>query len=79
MAVRLIKFFVGLAMIQLAVATFLAVGIGSDSFTVFMQGLSKVLHISVGAGNCLLTLVILGKVLPQNPSIPVMALEFAAE
>lgn len=110
MAVRLIKFFVGLAMIQLAVATFLAVGIGSDSFTVFMQGLSKVLHISVGAGNCLLTLVLLGivfwldrsqlrigmvmavafaglilngmtlileKVLPKNPSIPVMALEFA--
>lgn len=111
MAVRLVKFFVGLAMIQLAVAMFLAVGIGSDSFTVFMQGLSKVLHISVGAGNCLLTLVLLGivfwldrsqfrigmvlsvafaglilngmtmllgKVLPQNPSVPVMALEFAA-
>ncbi|MDE6749435.1 MAG: hypothetical protein K2K21_10330 [Lachnospiraceae bacterium] len=111
MAVRLVKFFVGLAMIQLAVATFLAVGLGSDSFTVFMQGLSKVLHISVGAGNCLLTLVLLGivfwldrsqlrigmvlsvafaglilngmtlllgKVLPSNPSVPVMALEFVS-
>lgn len=111
MAVRLIKFFAGLAMIQLGVAMFLAVGIGSDSFTVFIQGFSKVLHISVGAGNCLVTLgllaivfwldrsqfgigmvlavafaglllngmvFLLGKVLPQNPSLPVMALEFAA-
>lgn len=111
MVVRVIKFFVGLALIQLAVAGFLAVGIGSDSFTVFTQGFSKVLHISVGAGNCLLTLVLLGivfwldrsqfrigmvlavafaglflngmmfllgKILPQNPSVPVIALEFAA-
>lgn len=110
MAVRVIKFFGGLALIQLAVAGFLIVGIGSDSFTVFTQGFSKVLHISVGAGNCILTLVLLGivfwldrsqfrigmvlavvfaglflngmtlllgKILPQNPSIPVMALEFA--
>lgn len=111
MVVRVIKFFAGLAMIQLAVAGFLVVGIGSDSFTVFTQGFSKVLHISVGAGNCLLTLVLLGivfwldrsqfrigmvlavafaglflngmtfllkKILPQNPSVPVIALEFAA-
>ncbi len=111
MAVRLIKFFAGLAMIQLGVATFLAVGIGSDSFTVFTQGFSKVLHISVGAGNCLLTLLLLGivfwldrsqfrigmvlsvafaglllngmtfllgKILPQNPSLLVIVLEFAA-
>lgn len=105
------KIFAGLAMIQLGVATFLAVGIGSDSFTVFTQGFSKVLHISVGAGNCLLTLLLLGivfwldrsqfrigmvlsvafaglllngmtfllgKILPQNPSLPVIVLEFAA-
>lgn len=111
MVVRWIKFFVGLAMIQLAVAGFLTAGIGSDSFTVFTQGFSKVLHISVGAGNCLLTLVLLGfvfwldrsqfrigmvfavafagiflngmmlllgKILPQTPSLPVVALEFAA-
>lgn len=111
MTVRVIKFFVGLALIQLGVAGFLIVGIGSDSFTVFTQGFSKVLHISVGAGNCLLTLVLLGivfwldrsqfrigmvlavafaglflngmtfllgKILPQNPSVPVIALVFAA-
>lgn len=111
MAVRLIKFFGGLALIQLGVAMLLIVGIGSDSFTVFTQGFSKVLHISVGAGNCLLTLGLLGlvfwldrsqfqigmvlavafaglllngmtflleKILPPDPSLPVMALEFAA-
>ncbi len=110
MVVRVIKFFAGLALIQLGVAGFLIVGIGSDSFTVFTQGFSRVLHISVGVGNCLLTLVLLGivfwldrsqfrigmvlavvfaglflngmtflleKVLPQNPSLPVIALEFA--
>lgn len=59
-AIKLIKFFAGLAIIQLAVAAFLQIGIGSDSFTVFMQGLSKVLHISVGAANLLLTFVLLG-------------------
>ena len=56
---RLVKFFVGLAIIQLAVASFLQINIGSDSFTVFMQGLSKVLHISVGAANLILTFVLL--------------------
>lgn len=60
--IKLIKFFVGLMIIQLAVAAFLQIGIGSDSFTVFMQGLSKVLHISVGAANLLLTFVLLGTV-----------------
>ena len=53
--IKLLKFFAGLAIIQLAVALFLHANIGSDSFTVFMQGLSKVLNISVGAANCLLT------------------------
>lgn len=57
--IKLIKFFAGLAIIQLAVAAFLQIGIGSDSFTVFTQGLSKVLHISVGMGNLLLTFVLL--------------------
>lgn len=56
---RLVKFFAGLAIIQLAVASFLQINIGSDSFTVFMQGLSKVLHISVGAANLILTFVLL--------------------
>lgn len=57
--IKLLKFFAGLAIIQLAVALFLHANIGSDSFTVFMQGLSKVLNISVGAANCLLTAVFL--------------------
>lgn len=107
---KLIKFFAGLAIIQLAVASFLQIGIGSDSFTVFIQGLSKVLPISVGMANFLFTLVLLGivffldrsqfkigmvlavifagvfldgmtvvvgKILPANPSIWVIALEFA--
>lgn len=57
--IKLLKFFAGLAIIQLAVSLFLHTNIGSDSFTVFMQGLSKVLNISVGASNCLLTAVFL--------------------
>lgn len=105
-----LRFFAGLAIIQLAVASFLQIGIGSDSFTVFMQGLSKVCSVSVGTANFLLTLVLLvivflldrtqfkigmvfavafaglfldgmakmlAVILPKEPSIPVIALEFA--
>lgn len=57
---KLVKFFAGLALIQLAVASFLRIGIGSDSFTVFIQGLSVVFPISVGMANFLFTLVLLG-------------------
>lgn len=57
---KLLRFFAGLAIIQFAVAVFLHTNIGSDSFTVFMQGLAKQLHISVGASNCVLTAVFLG-------------------
>ncbi|MGN1204504.1 MAG: YitT family protein [Lachnospiraceae bacterium] len=107
---RLLKFFSGLAIIQLAVASFLQIGIGSDSFTVFQQGLSKVCSVSVGTANFLLTFVLLvivffldrsqfkigmvlsvafaglfldamtklvKAVLPEAPTIPVIALEFA--
>ena len=56
---KLLRFFAGLTIIQFAVAIFLHTNIGSDSFTVFMQGLAKVLHISVGASNCVLTAVFL--------------------
>lgn len=52
---KLLRFFGGLTLIQVAVALILHTNIGSDSFTVFMQGLSKVLHISIGASNCVLT------------------------
>lgn len=57
---KLLRFFAGLAIIQFAVAIFLHTNIGSDSFTVFMQGLAKQLHISVGASNCVLTALFLG-------------------
>ena len=57
---KLVKFFAGLTLIQLAVASFLRIGIGSDSFTVFIQGLSVVFPISVGMANFLFTLVLLG-------------------
>ncbi len=56
---KLIRFFAGLVIIQLAVASFLQLNIGSDSFTVFTQGISRVLHISVGAANLVETLVLL--------------------
>ena len=57
--IRLIKFFAGLAIIQFAVACFLEISIGSDSFTVFIEGLSKVLPITVGMANIGFTLVLL--------------------
>lgn len=107
---KLLRFFGGLAAIQLAVASFLQIGIGSDSFTVFMQGLSKVFSVSVGTANFLLTLVLLvivflldrsqfkigmvlgvlfaglfldgmsqlvAWILPKEPSVPIIVLEFA--
>ena len=107
---KLLRFFGGLAAIQLAVASFLQIGIGSDSFTVFMQGLSKVLSVSVGTANFLLTLALLvivflldrsqfkigmvlgvlfaglfldgmsqlvARLLPKQPSVPIIVLEFA--
>lgn len=41
---RLILFFVGMSVIQFGVALFLKTNIGSDTFTVFTQGLSIVLN-----------------------------------
>ena len=46
--IRLMKFYGGLALIQLAVAAYLQIAMGSDSFTVFMQGVSKTFHLNVG-------------------------------
>ena len=57
--IRLVKFYVGLALIQLAVAAYLQIAMGSDSFTVFMQGVSKTLHLNVGLTNAVLTFVLL--------------------
>ncbi|MDS0524291.1 hypothetical protein NNC19_01285 [Clostridium sp. SHJSY1] len=41
---RLILFFVGISIIQFGVALFLKINIGSDSFTVFTQGLASILN-----------------------------------
>ena len=46
--IRLMKFYGGLALIQLAVAAYLQIAMGSDSFTVFMQGVAKTFHLNVG-------------------------------
>ncbi|WP_315077578.1 hypothetical protein [uncultured Clostridium sp.] len=52
---RLILFFLGMAIIQFAVGLSLVTNIGSDSFTVFTQGLSVVLNITPGIANmCIL-------------------------
>ncbi|WP_294378555.1 YitT family protein [uncultured Clostridium sp.] len=40
---RIVLFFLGMSIIQLGVALFLKTNIGSDSFTVFTQGLAKTL------------------------------------
>ena len=41
---RLVMFFVGMSIIQFGVALFLKTSIGSDSFTVFTEGLASVLN-----------------------------------
>ena len=41
---RLVMFFVGMSIIQFGVALFLKTSIGSDSFTVFTEGLATVLN-----------------------------------
>lgn len=60
---RLILFFLGMAIIQLGVGLSLVTNIGSDSFTVFTQGLSILLKITPGIANmCILfvlTIIIL--------------------
>ncbi len=59
MGIRLTKFYMGLTLIQIAVAAFLQIAMGADSFTVFMQGLAKTLNLSVGFGNAIITFVLL--------------------
>ncbi|WP_300348848.1 hypothetical protein [Clostridium sp.] len=57
---KLIFFLLGMAIIQLGVVIFLLTNAGSDPFTVFTQGLSDALGVSVGNANMiiLVTLVI---------------------
>lgn len=60
---RLIVFFIGMTIIQMGVALFLKVNMGSDPFTVFNQGLGFTLHITTGKANIIiligLTVIIL--------------------
>lgn len=51
---RLVAFFVGMFIIQLGVALFLKMNMGSDPFTVFDQGLAFVLHITPGQANIII-------------------------
>ncbi|WP_061313454.1 YczE/YyaS/YitT family protein [Clostridium botulinum] len=52
---RLILFFLGMAIIQLGVGLSLVTNIGSDSFTVFTQGLSVLINTTPGIANmCIL-------------------------
>lgn len=57
--IRLIKFYVGLALIQLGVAAYLQIAIGADAFTVFMQGVANTFQLNVGLTNALLTFILL--------------------
>lgn len=62
-AIQLVKrtaaFFVGIFIIQIGVAMFLKLNLGSDPFTVFTQGVSKLLHITPGMANRIITFVLL--------------------
>lgn len=57
---RLIIFFIGMSIIQLGVALFLKTNIGSDPFTVFTQGIAKLLN-GTGLKNFSLVQLIAGK------------------
>ena len=59
---RIIIFFIGMTIIQFGVALYVRTNIGSDPFTVFTQGLSILLNISIGQANmiilaCLITVI----------------------
>lgn len=56
---KLLIFFIGLLIIQTGVAIFIQTAIGSDPFTVFTQGISKILHLSVGNANLVITFTFL--------------------
>lgn len=50
---KILCFIIGCFIIQLGVAFFIRSNTGVDSFTIFMQGLSNLLHITVGQANIL--------------------------
>lgn len=55
---QLILFFLGLFIIQVGVAMFIHINIGSDPFTVFTQGIAKFLHMTPGGANRILTFIL---------------------
>lgn len=60
---RTVAFFLGLFIVQVGVSIFLCMNIGSDPFTLFTQGVSRVLHVSPGMANRILTFLLLVLVL----------------
>lgn len=54
---KLILFFSGLCIIQTGVAIFIKANIGSDPFTVFTQGLAKLLNITTGQANLVILFI----------------------
>lgn len=59
LTIKLIFFFLGVWIIQAGVALFIGANIGSDPFTVFTLGLSKLFGITPGQGNMLITFIFL--------------------
>lgn len=55
---RFLIFLIGVCLIQFGVAIFLELNIGADPFTVFTQGVAKLLHITPGGANRILTILI---------------------
>lgn len=56
LAKKLIIFLLGLFIIQTGVSLFLQISIGTDPFTVFTNGISKIFNINIGNGNLLLSI-----------------------
>lgn len=54
---RVILFFIGMSIIQLGVALFLRTNIGSDTFTVFTQGLSETLNKTSLSSNAVVNMI----------------------
>lgn len=63
---KLLLFFMGLFIIQLGVAIFLELNIGSDPFTIFTQGVAGLLGTTPGAANRILTTIIFFVILLTN-------------
>lgn len=60
LAKQIVIWIIGLMIIQIGVALFLSLNLGSDPFTLFTQGVARKLGISPGTANRLLTFILLG-------------------